>query len=174
MSHVPAYTRKQWIRAVNVSALLGWIIVAVPFAAETSGSSVTNFLGIMVWTAAIGLPIALLICWTIVAPILKFVLNRPMSWLRASWWGVVTSSTIALASIVLGRLWGWLQSLNPNTGSQSGSGHKITQIDGILTSYGWLLLGQSTAMFVIAGVVISLLIRAFIGPGLTTAVQGKE
>lgn len=55
--------------------------------------------------------------------------------------------------------------MDPNSYSQVGGGEFTRSIDGILTPYGWLLLGQSVAIFIAGGVAIALFLRAVIGPG---------
>lgn len=156
-----AYTRKQWKRAVNLSAVLGWLVIAVPISAGTSNGGLLQFFGIMLWAAAIGLPIAFLACWLISAPMLKRLMRKNISWFQAVLWGGIITFLIALASIAIGRLRG-LANMQP---SQLGGGDKVREIDGILTSYGWLLVAQNTVMFVAAGVAIALIVRFAIGPG---------
>ena len=146
------YSREQWIKAVNSSALLGWALVVVPMAVW-NGS-----LAIVIFGAIFGLPIAYFCCWVIGAPVLKRVMQNEITWMAAAKWGAVISFLIALLSIAVGRYNGWLRSTNPNFGSYSGR-----EIDGILTAYGWLLLAQSTALFVLAGTVVGLLVRWRIG-----------
>lgn len=156
-----AYTREQWKRAVNLSAILGWLVIAAPISAGTSNAGFLQFFGLMVWAAAIGLPIAFLASWIISAPILKRLMRKNISWFQAMLWGGVITFFIALASIVIGRLRG-LATMQP---SQLGGGDKVRVIDGILTSYGWQVVAQNTAMFVAAGIVIALIVRFSIGPG---------
>ncbi len=156
-----AYTREQWKRAVNLSAILGWLVIAAPISAGTSNAGFLQFFGLMVWVAAIGLPIAFLASWIISAPILKRLMRKNTSWFQAILWGGVITFFIALASIAIGRLRG-LATKQP---SQLGGGDKVREIDGILTSYGWQVVAQNTAMFVAAGIVIALIVRFAIGPG---------
>jgi hypothetical protein len=156
-----AYTRKQWKRAVNLSAVLGWLVIATPISAGTSNAGLLQFFGIMVWAAAIGLPIAFLASWLISAPILWSLMRRNITWFQAAVWGGVNTFFVALASIAIGRVRG-LATMQP---SQLGGGDKVREIDGILTLYGWLVVAQNTAMFVAAGIVIALIVRFAIGPG---------
>jgi hypothetical protein len=72
---------------------------------------------------------------------------------------------IAAISIAIGRYQGWRQSQNPNFNSQIGGGDFVRSVDGILTPYGWWSLAQNTVIFVFAGVVIALVVRAVIGAG---------
>ena len=159
------YTRKQWKRAVNLSAVLGWLSIAVPISAGMSSAGLLQFFGIMIWAAAIGLPIAFITSWLISAPILKRLMRKNISWFQAAIWGGAITFLIALASIAIGRFRGWMRSVDSSSFSQLGGGDEVREIDGILTSYGWLILAQNTAMFVAAGIVISLVIRFAIGPG---------
>ena len=160
-----AYTRKQWKRAVNLSAILGWLSMAVPFSAGMGSAGLAQFFGIMIWAAAIGLPIAFIASWLISAPILNRLMRKNISWFQAAVWGGAITFLIALASIAIGRFRGWRQSLDPSSFSQLGGGDKVREIDGILTPYGWLNLAQNTAIFVAIGIVISLVVRFAIGPG---------
>jgi hypothetical protein len=150
------YSQKQFSRAVNLSAVLGWACVAVPMALQSN-------LGVLIWAAIIGLPISFLCCWVIGAPVLKRIMQKEISVFGAALGGGLIAFLIALVSIVLGRYRGWRQSLNPNVGSQLGGGEYIREVDGILTAYGWLMLGKSTAMFVAAGVFVALIVRLYIG-----------
>lgn len=60
-----------------------------------------------------------------------------------------------------------LESVSQPKFSLAGRGaNSIRSIDGILTPYGWAVLFQTTAFFIVGGVVISLILRAYIGPGL--------
>lgn len=159
------YTRKQWKRAVNLSAVLGWLVIAVSISAGTSNAGLLQFVGIMIWAATVGLPIAFLASWLVSAPILKRLMRKNVSWFQAVLWGGAITFLIALTSIAIGRFRGWMQSVDSSSFSQIGGGDKIREIDGILTSYGWLILAQNTAMFVAAGMVIALVVRLAIGPG---------
>ena len=160
-----AYTRRQWKRAVNLSAVLGWLMVAAPISAGMTNGGLLQFFGVMIWAAAIGLPVAFLASWLISAPILKRPMRRSISWFQAVFWGGTITFLIALASIAIGRFRGWMTSIDPDSSYQIGGGDRIREIDGILTSYGWLILAQNTAMFVVAGIVIALVVRLAIGPG---------
>lgn len=146
------YSREQWIKAINSPAVLGWAVFVVPMAVGNAS------LAILIFGAIFGLPIAYLCCWVIGAPILKHVMRNEISWMAAAKWGATISFLIALLSIALGRYNGWLRSINPNFGSYS-----AREIDGILTTYGWLMLAQSTALFILAGTVVGILVRWRIG-----------
>jgi hypothetical protein len=162
-----SYSRRQWTRAVNLSAVLGWLCVAVSITVGMSSGELLGFFGLMIWAAVIGLPIAFAASWLILAPILKRVMHSSVTWLGAAFWGGVPTFLIVLASVVIGRFRSWMQPVNPNSFSHMGSGDKLREVDGILTAYGWWILAQTTAMFVLAGVVIALIVRAIIGPGNT-------
>lgn len=159
------YSRKQWARAVNLSAFLGWLMVAVPICAGTSNAVVANFIGLMIWAAALGLPIAFLASWLIVAPLLKRLMRKNFTWIRTVYCGCGIAFLVALTGITIERFRGWMRSIDPTTYSQLGGGDKTREIDGILTSYGWLVLAQNTVIFVAGGIAISLVVRLAIGPG---------
>ena len=151
------YTHMQWFWAVNASAVAGWLIIAGPV--------IVMGTEMLILAAIIGLPIAFVISWAIVAPTLAYVMRNPISWVRAMLWGGVIAFMIALLGIAIDRYLGWKQSLNPDAWSQIGGGQFITEIDGILTPYGWWIRLQATAIFVCFGVAIAMLLRALIGPG---------
>lgn len=160
-----AYTRKQWKRAVNLSAVLGWLVIAAPISAGMSNGGLIQFFGVMIWAAAIGLPIAFLASWLISAPILKRLMRKNISWFQAIFGGGAITFLIALASIAIGRFRGWMQSMDSSSFSQLGGGDRVREIDGILTSYGWIVIAQNTAIFVAAGIAIAIVVRLSIGPG---------
>ena len=139
-----------------MSALLGWTCVALPVAIESN-------IGVLIWVAIVGLPISFLCCWLIGAPVLKHIMRNEISWAGAVLWGGAIAFFMARAGIIIGRLLGWRQSLNPNFNSQIGGGDYIREVDGILTTYGWLILGKSTIMFVALGAAVALLVRWRIG-----------
>ncbi len=152
-----AYTRRDLKKAINVSALLGWLAVVSPLI-------LANPL-LLPWAAAFGLPIAFAACWLVGAPILKRVMRRPVTWLRAAIWGGTIALLIATISIGIGRYQGWRQFQNPNFNSQIGGGDFVRSVDGILTPYGWWVLAQNTALFVLVGMAIALIVRGVIGAG---------
>ncbi|MEM8750742.1 MAG: hypothetical protein AAGF28_10595 [Pseudomonadota bacterium] len=156
MSHNLAYSRKQLTRAVNLSAFLGWACVSIPLSLQSN-------IGVLIWAAVIGLPIAFLCCWLIGAPILKRAMKKKISWLGAICWGSAIAFVIALIGIAFGRYRGWRQSTNPNFNSQLGGGEYVREVDGILTTYGWLMLGKSTFMFVSMGAFVALLVWWIVG-----------
>ena len=157
MSEPLAYTRKQFVIAVNLSAVLGWSIFAIPVL-------LGGGLDLILWVAAIGLPIAFIICWLIVSPILKRVMQKNVTWAGAVGWGTIITLVLAFISIAIFRYWGWQISRDPYRSNQLGGGDNIREVDGILTTYGWLMLGQRTVIFVLGGVAIALVIRWIIGP----------
>lgn len=118
MAASQAYTQKQKHLAVNLSAFLGWLMVATPFI-------LSQFSPLMwLYVAAIGLPISFIVSWAIVAPILQRIMRHPISWSYAVCWGSIISLLIAVISIAIGRYLGWQQSINPNFYSRVGG---ITQ-----------------------------------------------
>lgn len=58
---------------------------------------------------------------------------------------------------VIGRYYGWRESLDPNYYSAVGD-KQILEVDGILTFPSWLLTAQSTAVFVGIGVLVALFV----------------
>jgi hypothetical protein len=156
------YSARDLKRAVNISAVLGWLVVSAPFLFGLG-------LGAFPFVAVIGLPIAFGVCWMTGAPILSRAMRKPVTWMRAAIYGAGISFAIAALSIVIARLIGFSQSLNENSSSQVGGGDYIQSIDGILTPYGWYLTGQSTLLFMCVGIVIALIMRKVIGGGTVTS-----
>lgn len=163
MAAPQAYTQKQLYCAVNLSACLGWLMVAAPYTLAPQFHPDTLLL-----FAVVGLPVSYLVCWSVVAPILRKIMRHPISWANAAYSGAKISLLIAAAGILIRRFLGWLESIIPNFSSQVGGGDRVESIDGVLTPYGWLMLAQSTVLFVLGGVAIALILRAVIGPGETT------
>ena len=152
------YSRRDWVFAVNLSAMFGWMAVVVPTLLSTSA----DLAGII---AIFGIPASLLVSWIIVAPILKYIMQNPISWGRAICWGALTAMAVAVVSIVAVRLYGLTVYFDPDSSFQLGGGDYIREIDGILTSYGWLVTGGNTLVFVALGIVVSLLVRFIVGGG---------
>jgi hypothetical protein len=92
------------------------------------------------------------------------VTRHPIGRRRAALWGAVLSRAIAAADAATGRLLGWLQSMDPKSSGQLGGGKLIASLDGILTPYGWRMLAQDAAVFILVGVAIALIVRAIIEP----------
>lgn len=161
----PAYTTRQRARAVNVSAFLGWLAVAGPYCLAYGLES-------WIYAAIFGLPIAFLACWIIGAPILKCRMRHSLSWTSAAIWGGGISLLIAGVGVALTRYEGWRESRDPNFWSQVGAINNPSEIDGILTPYGWLMTAETVAVFAIVGSVIALMVRACIGPGEVTGAGG--
>lgn len=153
-----AYSRKEWARAVNLSALFGWAAVSCPFVFETG-------LGLLPYAAVFGLPVAFLACWLIAAPILKRLMRRPISWRQAAIWGAAIAITIRISGIVIGVLHGLFGSLTGRFSSQIGGGDFVRSIDGIPTLCGWIVILRSLAFVALFGALIALILRAVIGPG---------
>lgn len=151
-----AYSRKQWIRAVNLSALIGWACIVLPLAVLTGPA-------MLVYGAIYGLPISFLCCWVIGAPILKYLMRHEITLVRAAFWGGGIALLISLLSIVIGRYRGWRQSLDPSLDTNFSGGTHLVEVDGFLTAYGWLMVAQSTAVFTVLGAFVAVLVWSFIG-----------
>ncbi|WP_300039546.1 hypothetical protein [uncultured Roseobacter sp.] len=157
MSDWPVYSRKQWIKAVNLSALLGYLsVVGVPSLLNANPGGIIG-------GAILGVPFAMLCCWVVGAPILKRVMQREISWISAACWGAAIAAILATLSIAIGRYSGWRQSNNPNFNSTIGGGDNVISIDGILTPYGWQVLAQDTLLFIFVGAVIAITVKWLVG-----------
>lgn len=156
MNNQPAYSRKQWIRAVNFSALLTWAIITIPMTIATNPL-------IILYTAIFGLPISFLCCWVVGAPILRCVMRHPISWIKAMCWGAIIAAIMAGVVIIITRYDAWQKSLNSRTDGIVRSGEYITEVNGSLTTYGWFLVAQPTAAFIGLGAFVALLVWCIVG-----------
>ncbi len=156
------YTDSDHRKAIVVSALLGWTGLTVM---ELYGASASQLQFYLPFFAAIGLPVAFLSVWLIGGPIIRRIMARPVGWLRAALGGASVATVLAVISIVIGRLNGLRICYDPSYNFTLGGGDFVREVDGILTSYGWLLLARNTAFFIALGACVGLLVRVAIGPG---------
>ncbi len=155
---VRPYTRRDLARAANLSAVFGWLVVSAPL--------VWLFGPLALFFALLlGLPIAFAACWLLGAPILWRLMRRPITWLAAASWGAVIAGLLAALGIAFSRYVRWQQQQNAVSQDRISGGDSVRSIEGILTSYGWWVLAQGAAFFILAGVLIALILRAVIGPG---------
>ncbi|MCU0903925.1 MAG: hypothetical protein MUE83_08630 [Tabrizicola sp.] len=143
-----------------LSALLGWAVVTAMQLGR--GATWFQFFGLLPFAAVVGLPIAFLVAWILVGPILWRIMRHPVSWSRAARWGAVIAALVAAISVIIGRLNGYRISQDP-------SFHFWTarEVDGVLTPFGWKMLAIDCAIFIAIGAILGLLIRCVIGPGKT-------
>ncbi|MEM0942898.1 MAG: hypothetical protein AAGI70_03030 [Pseudomonadota bacterium] len=153
-----AYDPSDLTLAVNLSAILGWCVAVFPLLAA-------GRISLIPYAAVIGLPIAFVACWVVGAPILRRLMRNKVSWSKAGLWGAVIAMMIELLGVSISRYRGWLQSRDDSFWSRIGGGEYVRSVDGILTPYGWWVQAQSSALWVLAGVVIALIVRGAIGPG---------
>lgn len=163
MAQGPFSNKELW-RAVVLSAVLGWAAVTVW---ALWGLPATQFLGLTIHAAILGLPVAFAGCALVGRPVLRRMMQRPIGWRRAASGGAVIATSLGALGILVGRLNGYRQSIDDSSYSQIGGGDYVRSVDGILTSYGWRMLAQNTAIFIALGVAIGLVVRAVIGPGKT-------
>lgn len=154
------YTEEDHESAKILSAFLGWAVVT---AMQLGQGTWFQMLGLLPVAAIIGLPIAFLVSWVLVGPMLSRVMRKPVTWPRAAVWGSIIAAILAAISIAIGRLNGYRISQDPSFNFWNGR-----QDDGILTPLGWQLLAQDTVNFIAAGAAIGLFIRHIIGPGRHT------
>jgi|GEM_PF-3231341 len=134
------YTRSQVARAVNLAAVMGWAAVSVPVAFTT--------LNPPLWFASvvIGLPIAFALCWLIGAPVLKRIMRKEVSWTAAALWGIIISTLIFSVQVLFNY-----------------------SISGAPTPFGWRVMIADLAVFLLKGMMIGVVVRWAIGPGLPNA-----
>ncbi|MEM7744427.1 MAG: hypothetical protein AAF409_12035 [Pseudomonadota bacterium] len=158
LDQTTAYDQREFRIAVNSAAVLGWCYAATPIVLDGKPE-------LLVFAAPVGLPLAFIACWLIAAPILRRIMKRPISWVRAGLWGGVIAAAIELFGVAISRYRGWRHSLDDSFNYQMGGGDSVRNIDGILTPYGWWVQVQTSAGWILAGIAIALLLRAVIGPG---------
>ncbi|HMS95045.1 MAG TPA: hypothetical protein PKA03_07465 [Tabrizicola sp.] len=156
------YTDTDRRKALILAAVLGWVGVTVLVLAGLD-SSLALFL--LPFFAFMGLPVSFVATFLIGGPIVEWLMRRSVGWGRAAAGGGLVAGIFAAVVIALTRLKGFFDSQDPNFRSQLGGGDFVIEVNGILTPYGWLLLAQTTALFVALGAVIGLLVRVAIGPG---------
>lgn len=155
-----AYTPKQFRRAVNLSAVLGLVMVIATLMLELQSVEM------LFYGAIFGLPIAFLTCWIAVAPLLHIVMKHNISWVQAAIYGALITFILCAAWIGffhLRALYWWPS----NQGSQLGYGEYLKSINGIRTVYGWKITAKSVASLMAVSAAIALVVRAIIGPGET-------
>lgn len=166
------YSNWQRFWAVNLAALLGWIALVsamlmfdIGFNRYTLAKTLPGAFDFVLFFAFFGLPPAFILSWLIGAPFIWRATRHPISYRRAFRLGAQVSAVIVILSIVIGRLNGLNTYLDENSFTQLGSGATTTEIDGILTLYGWMLLLLRSAAFIVMGGCIGLAVRGIIGPG---------
>ena len=155
---VRPYTRRDLSRAANLSALLGWLAVST----------------LLVWlfgplalffAMLLGLPIAFAACWLLGAPLLWRLMRRRITWLGAAGWGAIIAGLIAALGMGFRSYVRWQQHQTASSQDRVSGGDSLRSVEGVLTAYGWWGLAQVAVLFILAGVVIALILRAIIGPG---------
>lgn len=176
LTHQHAYTRRELIRAVNLAALLGgfgvlsWLIL--PHLVQTGRWSQLPTL--ILGYGTVGIPVSFLIAWIVVAPFLRVLMRKNVSFIRASKWGAGIGICLVALSILIGRYLGWRFSINLNLDSRVGPDGAIRSIDGMLTPYGWWVLAQNSICFILICLLVSLVVRLRIGPGNSTPLSEAE
>lgn len=155
---------------MNLSAIFGWMATVSPFLVQGISTGQWGGLsGLMFGFAIVGIPLSFLIAWLVVAPFVRIMMQKNVSYFRAAYWGAGIGSGLVAASIAIGRFRGWRQSLDDSFYSRIGGGDGVSSIDGILTPYGWWVLAQRSAIFIVACVLVALLVRWVIGAGRSSA-----
>lgn len=156
------YTDKDRRKAILWSALLGWAGVT---AMELIGAPVGQLLFFLPFFAIIGLPIAFLLTSLIGGPVVRRIMRHQVSWPGAAAAGAFVATIIAALSVVLGRLNGLRAYIDQSFHFQIGGGEYVREVDGILTAYGWYMLGIRTIVFIALGASVGMVVRFVIGPG---------
>ena len=152
------YTNRDLTLAVNLSAFLGWLSVSAPLV--WLFGPLAMFFGVM-----LGLPTAFAACWVIGAPIVWRLMRRPITWLAAVGWGAIISGLIAALGMAPAGFANWQRQQNAYPQERISGGNSTRSVDGDLTLYGWWGVAQGVALFILAGIIIALIVRAIVGPG---------
>lgn len=158
MSQSSSFSRSDYIAAVNYSGFFAWAAFEFMMAARLGFSVVP-------WTAAVSLPLIFGAVWVIGAPIIRRAMRTPLSYAQSAIVGIKISLLVCLLMNLGFRVYGymfqtdiWVEGVNP--------GEKIAfELDGRLTSYGWMETLQASALFLGVGMIIGILIRMIVGPG---------
>ena len=159
------YAERDRRRAINGAAVLGWCAVMAWFLWDARDLPPAQLRFVLPFVAIIGLPTAFAACWFIGAPLLSRMARGSLSYARAALWGGGSAALMAAASIAMGRILGWLESMDDDQWSRIGWGEFVESVDGILTPYGWFIVAQNSAILVGIGAVIGVVLRATLGPG---------
>ena len=166
-------------RALALAAILGWALYVgstfflVP-ALRAAGTGETwpeiaqqirGPLNALPFMAVVGVPIALAASFLFGWLFLRRADLSTLTLQRAIQTGAGVAAAIAALSIVAGRIEGWRLSRDDTAFSQIGGGAYIRSIDGILTPYGWWVLAQDTAIFILIGAVVGGVVWAVMTPG---------
>jgi hypothetical protein len=153
------YSWWQWFWAVNLSAVFGWGIITIYIVGWPHPNEILV-------AAYFGLPIAFLVTWVGVAPVLLFVMYENLGWYRAAFWGAVSTVILAILRHVLVTVQG-MSNLMATPYFQ-----KMTRQEQIEIAIGKLTrveLGSRPehVLFILLGVFTAILVRACIGPGMS-------
>ena len=162
MKEADAYSRNNWIWAVNLSGFFGWAVVVTPIAYQLCNGTLQNVLEVLIWAAAIGLPIAFGVSWIITAPILKRVMRRRQTWKGAMLWGAAIAAVIYILYFCLYALiffGGAEQAQYPNLAS------RLEEADHEISVSYWLSRTTPLVLFTLQGAVIGAVVRWAIGTG---------
>ena len=96
-----AYTAKQFVAAVSLTAVIGWAAVTTLLViAESSSSALWPYI-------LVGFPTAFIVTWLFIGPILWVMMRKPIGWVKAAGAGV--TAALAGSTAVLGLVFpeGW-------------------------------------------------------------------
>ncbi len=105
-------------------------------------------------------------------PILNRLTRHEIALGSAAFWGGLFALFFALLWTAVERYQGWWASLDPNGstnfsgGTGFGGGFVVTEVNGILTTHGWLMVALNTLVFMAIGMLVAVLVWSFIGEPL--------
>ena len=120
-------------------AAISWAISTLPLVMLIDPTT-------LIYGVIFDLPIAFLCCWTIGASILNRLMRHEITLGRAAFWGGLIALLFSLLWTAVERFRGWQASLDPSRstnfsgGTGFNGGFVVTEFNGILTTYGWLMV----------------------------------
>lgn len=81
----PVYTRTEYRRAVNLSAVAGWAAIHALYLLDPGHKAEMGF--VLLYLGFFGLVTAFIIAWLTLGPILWLAMKQPIGWLRAMFLG---------------------------------------------------------------------------------------
>ena len=120
------------MRAVNLSGILGCVGLVFVLFIRAPSADLRGFLTLLLY----GIPVAVVLSWIVVAPLLAILMRRPISRLRAFVSGAGFAAAVASVLIALG-----------------------------FTAPNWQTNVQNSAMLILGNALVALAVREMIGPG---------
>lgn len=156
--HTRPYSRRDFSRAVNCSAVVAWAMVETIISAGIGFSALP-------WNAILGLPIAFVMVWLVGAPFIYHAMEDNISYLRAALLGLTITSICALiyvGSICLTDFATGATRQDSYIGDTAG---QYLVVDGYMTAVGAMQMLEDVIIYLCTGLLIGVVVRVIVGPG---------